>query len=74
MAPGCGRRWCYGLIRGKVVQGREDGGVFSGGYWSIRSGSKQSRYPRSWGKDGWLSRGEFLKRRIDESGGRGASI
>ncbi len=63
--------------RGKPSEGDEviDGGrVFSSGYWSIGSGSKSSRYPRSWGEHGWLSRGELLKRCVDESRGSWPSI
>jgi len=52
----------------------DSGGVFSGGYWSVGSRSKSSRYARSWGKDGWLSRWELLKRHVDESGGSWPSV
>ncbi len=55
----------------KIVDG---GGVFSSGYWSIGSGSKSSRYTRNWGKDGWLSRWELLKRHVNGSGGSWPSV
>ncbi len=39
------------------------------GYWSIGSGSNESRYSGVWGSEGWLRRGELFKRRINKSGG-----
>ncbi len=44
------------------------------GYWSMGSGSKESRYSRTWDKGTWLRQGELFKRRIDESGGSGSSV
>jgi len=44
------------------------------GYWSMGSGSKESRQSGVWGKDGWLRRGEVFKRHIDESGGSRSSV
>ncbi len=38
------------------------------------SGSKESRLPGVWAKDGWLHQGEVFKRRIDESRGSGSSV
>jgi len=64
-------------LRGESSEGNEvvdGGGVFSSRYWSMGSESKQSRYARSWDKGGWLSRGELLKRHVDESGGSWASV
>ncbi len=64
-------------LRGEPPKSDEvvDGGrVFSGGYWSIGSGSKSSRYAGSWGEDGWLSRWELLKRCVNESGGSWPSV
>jgi len=55
----------------KVVNG---GRVFSSRYWSIGSRSKSFRYARSWGKGGWLSRGELLKRCVNKSRGSWPSI
>src|SRR6266478_5651726 len=46
----------------------------SGGYWSMGSGSKESRYSGTWEEGTWLRRGELFKRRIDESGGSGAVV
>jgi len=51
-----------------------DSGAWSEGYWSMGSGSNESRYSRVWAKDGWLRRGELFKRHIDESRGSGSSI
>ncbi len=50
------------------------GGSRSCGYWSMGSGSKESRYSGTWGIGSWLCRGELFKRRIDESWGSGSSI
>src|SRR6266446_9302467 len=44
------------------------------GYWSMGSGSKESRYPGTWEEGAWLRRGELFKRRIDESGGSGSVV
>jgi len=48
------------LSKGKEVV--DSSGVLIGGYWSVESGSKLSRYPGMWGEDSWLKRGEWLKR------------
>src|SRR6266436_1204813 len=50
------------------------GGGGSCGYWSMGSGSKESRYSGTQGEGGWLRRGELFKIRIDESGGSGAAV
>ena len=46
----------------------------SGGYWSMGSGSKESRYSGTRGEGGWLRRGELFNKRIDESWGSGPVI
>jgi len=50
------------------------GGCGSCGYWSIGSGSKESRLSRVWTEDSWLWWGELFKRCIDESRGSGSPI
>ena len=50
------------------------GGGGSGGYWSMGSGSKESRHSGMWGEGSWLRRGEVFKRRIDESWGSGSPV
>ncbi len=50
------------------------GGCGSCGYWSMGSGSKQSRLSKMWAEGGWLRRGEVFKRRIDKSGGSRSSV
>ena len=50
------------------------GGGGSCGYWSMGSGSKESRYSGMWGEGGWERRGEVFNRRIDESWGSGSSV
>src|SRR6266403_5830848 len=59
------------LSKGEEMVGGSGG---SCGYWSIGSGSKESRHSGTWDKGTWLRQGELFKRRIDESGGRGASV
>ena len=54
------------MSEGKEMVG---GGGGSCGYWSMGSGSKESRHSGTWDKGTWLRRGELFKRRIDESGG-----
>src|SRR6266481_4534051 len=44
------------------------------GYWSMGSGSKESRYSGMRGEGGWLRRGEVFKRRINESQGSGSPV
>ncbi len=44
------------------------------GYWSMGSGSKESRYSGMRDKGTWLRRGELFKRCIDESGGSRSSV
>src|SRR6266446_6021046 len=44
------------------------------GYWSMGSGSKESRYSGIRGEGGWLRRGELFKRRIDKSWGSGSIV
>ncbi len=44
------------------------------GYWSMGSGSKESRLSRTRGKGLWLRWGELFKRRINESWGSGSPI
>ncbi len=44
------------------------------GYWSMGSGSKESRYPGTREEGAWLRRGELFKRCIDESRGSGSSV
>ncbi len=50
------------------------GGGGSCGYWSMGSGSKESRHSGTWDKGTWLRQGELFKRCIDESGGSGSSV
>ena len=50
------------------------GGCRSCGYWSMGSGSKESRLSEMWAEGGWLHWGEVFKRRIDESRGSGSPI
>ncbi len=50
------------------------GGSGSCGYWSMGSGSKESRYSGTWDIGPWLRRGELFKRRINKSWGSGSSI
>jgi len=51
-----------------------DNGTCSDGYWSMGSGSNESRYSGVWAKGGWLWRGELFKRHIDESRGSRSPI
>ncbi len=62
--------------RGHLSEGEKVvfGGGGSCGYWSVGSGSKESRYSGMCGEDAWLRRGEFFKIRIDESRGSGAIV
>jgi len=59
------------LTEGEEVVG---GGCGSCRYWSMGSGSKESRLSGVWAEDGWLRRGELFKRCIDESGGSRSPI
>ena len=59
------------MSKGEEVVG---GGSGSCRYWSMGSGSKESRYSGMWGIGPWLWRGELFNRRIDESWGSGSSI
>ena len=62
--------------RGHLSEGEEVvlGGGGSRGYWSMGSGSKESRYSGMREEGAWLRRGEFFKIRIDESRGSGAIV
>ncbi len=66
-ADGSGRH----LSEGEEMVFRGSG---SGGYWSMGSGSKESRYSGIREEGAWLRRGELFKRRIDESWGSGSVI
>jgi len=59
------------LSKGEEMVG---GGGGSCGYWSMGSGSKESRYSGTWDIGTWLRWGELFKRRIDESWGSGPSV
>ncbi len=50
------------------------GGGGSCGYWSMGSGSKESRHSGMWDIGTWLRWGELFKRRINESRGSGSSV
>ncbi len=65
------RSWKESSQGKEVVDG---GGTLIGRYWSVGSGSKSSRYSGMWAEDGWLNRGEWLKRHIDESWERGVPV
>ncbi len=61
---------------GHLSKGEEVVGCGGGScrYWSMGSGSKESRYSGTREEGAWLRWGELFKRRIDKSRGSGSSV